>query len=229
MSVPPEQMQDGNGDGQGMPANPKPSAAATIAATSTEGELDTQATARGAQTSDPQEEYFATLVAGLRNHIFGKGEGGIVRQLSQAEDVGRVLGELTFALVSEGVHQLEAKGVREIEYDMVIGVATEVIDDIAELMEAQGKPIDQQTREYGLLFAQQLYIDNQRPSDDQRKAASQDLAMLKQDGAVDTAVKYVQQTGAENGTDPFDVAGMDGGPKKSAGLMGAGDDAPPPQ
>lgn len=226
MSVPPDQMQPGtgNGDGQGMPPNPAPPAAGDEAA------LDTAATAKGPQTKDPQEEYFATLVAGLRNHIFGRGEGGIVRQLAQAEDVGRVLGELTYALVSEGVHQLEAKGVREIEYDMVMGVATEVIDDISELMEAQGKPIDQQIREYALLFAQQLYIDNQKPSDDQRKAASQDLALLKQGGDVDTAVKYVQQTGAENGTDPFDVAGMDGGaPKKSAGLMGAGNDAPPPQ
>lgn len=223
MSVPPNQMQGG--------AAP-PSAAATMAATTPDAALDTAASARGPQTKDPQEEYFATLVAGLRNHIFGKGEGGIVRQLAQAEDVGRVLGELTYALVSEGVHQLEAKGIREIEYDMVIGVATEVIDDISELMEAQGKPIDQQVREYALLFAQQLYIDNQKPSDDQRKAASQDLALLKQEGDVDHAVKYVQQTGAENGADPFDVAGMDGplkGTKAGVGLMGADDDAPPPQ
>ena len=53
-----------------------------------------------------------------------------------------------------------------------------------------------------------------------RRAASQDLARLKQDGEVDLAVTYVQKTGVENGTDPFDVAGMSSGGDKSAGLMG---------
>ena len=183
-------------------------------------QLDTAQTARQPQASDPQEEYFAAMVAGLRSHIFGKGEGGIAKAVQEADDVGRVIGELTYAMVSDAAHQLEAKGVRDLDYDMIIGVATEVIDDISELMEALGRPINQQEREYALLYAQQLYVEQQKPSDDMRRAASQDLARLKQDGEVDQAVTYVQKTGVENGTDPFDVAGMSSGGDKSAGLMG---------
>lgn len=188
--------------------------------------LDTAATARAPQATDPQEEYFGMLVAALRNHIFGKGEQGIVRAASEADDVGRVVGEMVYVMVAEAIHQLEAKGVKDLDYDMVLGVATEAIDDIAELLEASGVLFDQQAREYALLYAQDLYVQNQNPSDDQRKAAAQDLAALKQDGAVDQATTYVQKVGMENGTDPFDVAGMSPNTDnpKAAGraLMGGG-------
>ncbi len=184
-------------------------------------QLDTAATARGPQAKDPQEEYFTVMVAGLRSHIFGKGEGGIAKAVQEADDVGRVIGELTYAMVSDAAHQLEAKGVRDLDYDMIIGVATEVIDDISELMEALGMPINQKDREYALLYAQQLYVEQQQPSDDMRRAASQDMARLKQDGEVDQAVTYVQKAGMEAGADPFGVNEMPSGEGKSAGLMGA--------
>lgn len=192
--------------------------------------LDTPQTARQPQAVDPQDELFGTLVASLRNHIFGKGEGGIARALGEAapDDIGRVIGEMTFAMVQEVAHQAEERGA-QLDYDMLIGVATEVIDDVVELAAASGIEVPDEQREFALLYAQQLYVESQSPTDDQREAARQDLAMLKRDGEVDAATEYVQMRGAQHGADPFDVAGRDGGPAGARpGLMGeeGGDGTP---
>lgn len=180
------------------------------------GQLDDAQSARAPQQQDPEADTYATMVAGLRDHIFGKGEQGIVEQIQQADEPGRVMGEITFALVQEAAHQAEQAG-RELSMDILMGVATEVIDDLTQLMEAHGMEVKQQDREYALLYAQQLYVQSSNPTDDERNAAKQTLAGMKEDGSLDTATKYVQQRGAENGTDPFDVAGMDEG---KPGMMG---------
>lgn len=181
--------------------------------------LDTPQTAKQPQV-DPQDDLFGKFVSALRNHVFGKGEGGIMRALEQAppEDIGRVIGEMVFTMVQEVAHQAEGKGM-ELEYDMLIGVATEVIDDITELAEASGLDVNDEQREYALLYAQQLYVESSQPSEDEREAAKQDLALLKKDGAVDEATEYVQMRGTQAGADPFGVSEMDEKPARP-GLMG---------
>lgn len=172
--------------------------------------LDTAATAAQPQAQDPDEEMFVVLSSGLRTYVFGKGEQGIVERMQGADDPGRVLGELVFALIREAVHQGEGEG-REFSWDVLIGVATEVIDDITELMEAHGMELSDQMREYALLYAQQLYVDTYQPSQEERQAAQQQLAGFQQSGEFDTAVSYVQQRGMEAGADPFGVQSMPGG------------------
>lgn len=175
--------------------------------------LDTPQTANQPQVQGggSEEDTFVMMVSGLRNHIYGNAEQGIVEQLQQAPEgeIGRVMGEITFALVQEAAHQAEENG-RELSMDILMGVATEVIDDLAELADAHGMQVQDKDREYALLFAQQLYVDNSDPSEDEQNAAKQTLAQMKQDGDVDVATHYVQQRGTEEGVDPFDVAGMSG-------------------
>lgn len=177
-----------------------------------QGQLDTAATANKPQAGDPDSVTYATMVAGLREHVFGKGEQGIMSALQGVDpkDIGRVLGEVVFALVQEAAKQAQQAG-RELDMDILLGVATELIDDITELLDAHGIKLSQQDREYALLYAQQLYVQSYNPTDDDRNAARQQLAQYKQDGSVDTAVKYVQQRGMENGTDPFGVQQMQPG------------------
>jgi hypothetical protein len=182
--------------------------------------LDTPETAGGPQAADPSEETFVQMVAGLRNHIFGQGEQGIAQRMSEAGDspdqVARVLGELTFALVWEAAKQAEAAQ-RELDMDMLMGVATEVIDDISELMTAHGMQITDQMKHDALMYANQIYVENSNPTDEERAAAKQTLADQRQVGEVDKAVSYVQKRGMEAGADPFDVAGMKGA---KPGMMG---------
>lgn len=168
------------------------------------GELDNAQTARQAQAADPDEEMFAMMVSGLREHIFGKGEQGILEAMTNADDPGRVMGEITFALVREAAHQAEEAG-QELVWDVLIGVATEVIDDITEMVSAHGMEITDKHREFALLYAQQLYVEQQQPSKEERQAAQQELAMQKESGEVDQAVQYIQQRGTEEGVDPFGV------------------------
>lgn len=180
------------------------------------GQLDTAQTATQPQSQDPSAEVFATMTAGLREHVFGKGEQGIVEAMKSADDPGRVMGEIVFALVQEAAHQAEEQGA-EMTMDILLGVATELIDDITELMDAYGMKLDDKQREYALLYAQQLYVDSSNPSPDERRAAQQDLAGMQQDGSLDTAVSYVQQRGTEAGVDPFGVNQMG---EERPGMMG---------
>lgn len=173
------------------------------------GGMDTAQSARMPQEADPNDEAFATGVAGLREYIFGKGEAGIVQALQGADDIGRVMGEVTYSLVSEAAHQAEATGI-EMVWDVLIGIATEVIDDLSELAMANGIAVDDKAKEYALLYAQQLYVESGETSNDDREAAQQQLAEFKQTGELDEAVSYVQQRGTESGADPFGVGGMGG-------------------
>lgn len=163
--------------------------------------------ARQPQEVDPDDELFGSLVSGLRAHIFGQGEASIIEQLQQADDIGRVMGEITFALLRESMQQAQDQGAEPV-WDVLIGAATEVIDDLAELATAHGLKVGDREREYALLFAQQLYVETSNPSPDERQAAQQQLGELKQGGEFDQAVSYVQQRGTEAGVDPFGVEQM---------------------
>lgn len=174
------------------------------------GELDTAQTAAQPQAQDPDEEMFVVMTAGMRQHIFGKGEAGIVKRMQEADDPGRVMGEIVFALLREVGHQAEEQG-KELVWDVLIGVATEMIDDITELMSAHGMDLTDQQREYALLYAQQLYVETYQPSTDERAAAQQQLGQFQQSGEFDQAVSYIQQRGMEAGVDPFGVEQMPGG------------------
>lgn len=188
------------------------------------GGMDTAATANQPQAGDPDANTFTAMVAALRKHIFGKGEAGIIKALKGADDIGRVLGEVVFSLVFTAGHQAEQAG-RDLGMDILLGVATEVIDDIAELANAYGIQINDDMKHYALLYAQQLYVQQQKPSGEDQAVAKQQLAQYKQDGSMDTAVSYVQQKGMEYGTDPFGVNQM----SKRPGMMMGKDDGPPQQ
>lgn len=171
--------------------------------------LDDPRSAKQPQAVDSEDDVFGLMVAGLREHIFGKGAEGISKAVRDADDPGRVIGEITYALVKEAAKQVDERGL-ELTYDIVMGVATEVIDDITELMAAQGVEVTDKQREYALLYAQQLHVQSSDPSEDERNAAKQSLKNMKQGGQVDKAVSYVQQRGMESGVDPFGVRQMDG-------------------
>lgn len=184
-------------------------------------QLDTAATANQPQQADPDAVTFTTMVAGLRKHIFGAGEAGIVKAMTEADQPGRVLGEVVFSLLFEAGKQAQQAG-RDLGMDILIGVATEVIDDICELMAAHGMQISDNDKQFALLYAQALYTQKVAGSatPDDRNAAKAMLAQQKQDGSLDTAVSYVQQKGMEAGVDPFGVKQMQQRPGMMSGKGG---------
>lgn len=169
-----------------------------------EQELDTADTANKPQAGDPDNETFETMLAGLREHLFGKGEQGVVQRMTESQDPAKTLGEIVFVMVKEAADQAGQAG-RDIDMDILMGVATELIDDISELMEAAGTPIDEKARGDALLYAQQFYVESADLSEDDINAAKQSLASMHEGGEVDEAVSYIQQRGTEEGVDPFGV------------------------
>lgn len=180
--------------------------------------MDDAQSAKQPQVADQDAEVVVRIVAGLRNHIFGKGEEGIVNRLRESGDeIGRVVGEIVFTLLKEAAAQAVKAG-NEITVDLMIVAATELIDDLTELMAAHGRQLTDKQREYALLVAQQLYLESTEVSEDDRLAAQQQLGNYKQGGQLDKAVSYVQQRGMEAGSDPFGVSQMPSKP----GMMGRG-------
>lgn len=181
--------------------------------------LDTPQTARQPQEADPDTQTFEAMVSGLRDHIFGKGEQGIVERLKEASGTNLVqaLGEITFALVHEAAKQAEEAG-RYLDMDILMGVATEVLDDLADLCNASGISVTDQNKQDALLVSSRLYSQTVDPSDENREAAKADLAEQKRSGEVDRAVEYIQKRGMEEGADPFGVE--DGTMTSRPGMMG---------
>lgn len=177
--------------------------------------LDDAQSARQPQAVAQDEDTFVMLSAGLRNYVYGPGEKGIVEGLMQADDRGRVMGEMVFALVQEAAKQAEDAG-RELDMDILMGVATELIDDITELLAAHGTELTDKEREYALLYAQQLYVESYNPAPEEREAAKAQLAEFYKDGSVHQTAAYVQKRGTEEGVDPFGVNSMGQRP----GIMG---------
>lgn len=181
-------------------------------------QLDDERSAKQSQVPDNDEVVYEQMVAGLRNHVFGKGEQGIVDRLSSstsAAELTKAIGETTFILVQEAAHQAEENGV-EFDIETLMAVATQLIEDISDLMEGHGKPIPEEVAGDAMMMAVQLYVESSNPSDEERAAATQQLAMQREDGSLDEAVTFVQKRGMENGADPFGTEQMATRP----GMMG---------
>jgi len=159
--------------------------------------------AHGAQAADPSTELFESMVSGLREHIFGKGNEDIVGLLKDGADISDTIGETTYTLVQSAVEQVKASG-GELDLDILLGVATQVIDDLIDLAESVGIEVNRDDDpEAALYSAIQAYLMNSNPDEQERASAQQILQQMKDDGDVDEAAGYIAERGRQVGVDPF--------------------------
>lgn len=173
---------------------------------------------------DADQETFETMVAGLVKHIFGQGEAGIRKQLEASQDMPRDIGSLAYTMVGAAAAQAEDAG-REIDLDMVMGVAAEVIDSIMQLGEAIGvieDADDDDLRGEAMMRAVEAYIMSGEASPEEQEAARQMLAQMSEDGEFDEAQGYVAELGQKSGMDPFadDEPAAPGAPVDAAASAG---------
>lgn len=155
---------------------------------------------------DPDREIFEQIVAGLIKHIFGKGEEGIKAKLRESQDLPRDIGSLTFTMVEQATLQAKDAGV-ELDMDILMGVAAEIIDSLLQLAEAIGlieTADDDDLREESMMSAVEAYITMANPSEEERQAAQQLLDQMSESGEVDEAASVIQQIGKKRGIDPFE-------------------------
>lgn len=185
-----------------------------------EQEMQEPQEAQVQQVPESEEEQFETMVAGLVEYIHGQGKENIIGQLSEAQDVPRKVGELTFILVSEGSRQAQEAGL-DLDTDMLFGVGTEVIDALLRVCEASGIDFGEPeaAQKDALATAMQSYMMTMKDDPDQQEIAKQSLADMERSGLVKEAAQYLQQEGASMGVDPF----ADAAPAKpQGGLMAQG-------
>ncbi len=153
---------------------------------------------------DADTDTFETMVAGLIEFIYGKGQKGIARQLKDAKHLPQAVGMVTLQLVKTAADQASAAG-REFDLDMVLGCATEIIDSLFQMARALkldvGDP--EQASTEALFVAIQAYQASTPPGSEEQEAAKAMLAQMQQDGTVDEGVAALQEMGAKAGVDPF--------------------------
>jgi len=171
---------------------------------------------------------FETMVAGLVEFIHGKGKAGINKQLDEAKDeesLAKAVGTIAFTLTQEAAQQAKSAK-QELSMDILLGVATEVIDALSRVLAVKRRlPKDVETfGKKALIFAIHAYLMTSKPSPEEQEEAKAMLAEMQQGGMVDEAVGQLDELGKQTGTDAF----ADVKPKQAPmaegiqrGLMGA--------
>jgi hypothetical protein len=167
---------------------------------------------------------FETMTAGLKEYIFGPATDKILAQLKEGKNPAQAAGNITLLLVQEAAKQAEAAQ-QEFDMDMLLGVATEVIDALMQLAQAgKVKIADPETfMAEALLTAVQGYAATTPPGSEEQAAAQEMLAQMQQDGTVEQGAAELQRLGQKAGVDPFAQAQPKEKPIAQgvrAGLMG---------
>jgi hypothetical protein len=173
------------------------------------------------------QETFETMVAGLLEHLMGKARDATVKKLRKAKNVAREAGLLTFHYVQMAAHQAEDAG-REIDLDMMLGVATEIAETLMKMATAAKVKVadPEQFMAEAVLTAVQAYVASVPPGSEEQEAAKGMLAQMQADGTVEQGATELKRLGQKMGVDPFAGAQQEqpqqppsGAPP--AGLMGA--------
>jgi hypothetical protein len=154
---------------------------------------------------DPDTETFETMTAGLVKHIFGAGEKGIIEHLRKSQDLPKDIGVMAYTMTSAAAEQGKNAG-KEIDLEMALGVAAEVIDSLLQVAEAMGlieSADDEAMRDDAMLAAVEAYSSSGEVSPEEQEAAQQMLAQMTDDGSVDEAVATIGAIGKRRGEDPF--------------------------
>jgi hypothetical protein len=174
---------------------------------------------------DQQTQDYEALVSGLLKHIFGPGEDGVKKQLRQASDIPEEVGRMSFLMIDAASQQAKDAHV-EIDIDMLMAAASEIIDALLQVAEAMGKietADDDDMREDAMMTAIHTYLTVGNPTPEDAEAAQQALAQF---GDEDMAVAEdtLTRMGARRGEDPFaEEAPVDAG----GGVVQPPPDAPP--
>lgn len=172
---------------------------------------------------DIDQDTFETMVAGLLEHLFGKAKDSTVKALRAAENPARTAGMTAFQFVQIAAKQAEDAG-RELDLDMLLGVATEIVEALMQMAQAAKVdiPDEEQFMAEALFTAIQAYQATLPPDAEEQDAAKALLAQMQQDGSVDEGANALRELGAKVGVDPFAPQEKPLAKGVRAGLMGGG-------
>lgn len=154
-----------------------------------------------------ERKLFETMLAGLLDWVWGKGQADIQRQIQQAtpDTLGTVIGHITFALVQQGADQGHKAG-HDFSMDLLMGVATELIESLEKMAAAMNMQFDAQA--VGLQALTQAlndYADSLPDGSDAQREAQEALKEVSPQ-EFDDAQSTLSNIGQRNGVDPFSPA-----------------------
>lgn len=147
---------------------------------------------------------YETMVAGLREHVFGAAEEGIRESLRNSQDIPRDIGSMTLPLVMEAGKQAAQEGI-EADFDLLSAIATEVIDDLFDIAEAMGV-VDEVTdddRKEAMYAAIMGYLSTADVPEEELALAQEQLRVMKETGDFDETAEDLKRMGEAKGVDPF--------------------------
>jgi hypothetical protein len=170
-----------------------------------------------------ETEIFETIVAGLTEHMYGKAMKGIVKTLRDSKNPARDAGTIAFQYVQTAAKQTQAAG-HEVDLDMLLGVATEVIESLMKMAQAAKVKIKapKQFMTEALFTAIQAYLSTVEPGSEESEAAKGMLAEMQANGTVRQGAQALQELGAEAGVDPFAESQQQQAPPQDAVPAGPG-------
>jgi len=137
------------------------------------------------------QELVNSLNKQVEQHIHGQGREEILAQLEQSPTPDTIA-KITHDLIMMMDGQASQRGA-PLEMDVIMGVATETIDILVEILEAmgqaQGDPED--IREETLIKTLLLHMETIGDDPEEKAAAQQLLQGLMADGSVDMAMKHI--------------------------------------
>ncbi len=133
-----------------------------------------------------------SLVSQVEKYIHGPAREQIITQIEQ-NPTADTLAEITYSTII-GIDQQSVERGSPVDIDVLMGVATETIDLLVEIMEAMGVQMNpDEIREETLLKIVMLHMQAVENDPEEKAAAEQLLATLAEDGTLEQSMQYIEQ------------------------------------
>ena len=140
------------------------------------------------------EELVEFVALQLVQYIHKGGRQTIVQELQSGQELHEVIGTITYGLVKQAADQGEQDGIA-LDQDMLIGVATEVIDelfDLAKSLKVEGD-YTEDGKAAALMQVMQIHGQSMEGDPEAQAMAQEDLAGMIESGEVDEAQSFFQR------------------------------------
>ncbi len=188
----------------------------------------------------PTGELLTQLIAEAVEYIHDKARDQVVEKLTASENTSETIAAITYKLSRGLLEKHKEQGLAiDIEMDLAMGLATEIIDMQLEILERIRPDLGaqaQKLREDALLRTMMIHAEQMEGNPDAKADAEVMMRSFIQDGTADTAFNYINKRAAQEGLNTDDMIRtgnkaveqmVGGGPAPVAegvqqGLMGGG-------
>lgn len=146
------------------------------------------------------------IVDEITNYIHGPARDHIISTFTNEQgDIAETIAAMSYRIVRESIDKVEGQG--PVDIDIVLGVATETIDLLLEILDALGVKYDpEEMREDTLLRMTALHMEQVGNDPEQKAIAQAALEEMMVDGSYQEAMGAAEGMMRKHGVDPSQAA-----------------------